>query len=109
MEFNEYQSHALSTKTVTAFSSKVELARIALGISGEAGEVAEQVKKYLRGDFDENELHTRLYGELGDVLWYIAVLADEVGLDLNSVAVLNVDKLASRRKRDVIKGDGDNR
>ena len=68
--------------------------------------VAEKVKKTLRGDTNEVP---DLTDELGDVLWYLANLADQRGLDLNQIANRNIQKLESRRKRNVIRGSGDNR
>ncbi|MEB3349060.1 MAG: nucleoside triphosphate pyrophosphohydrolase family protein [Cyanobacteriota bacterium] len=82
-----------------------------LGLCGEAGEVADKVKKVIRdrgGDFDD-EVRQALRLELGDVLWYVAQLASELELDLNEVAAANLEKLASRAARNVIAGSGDNR
>lgn len=78
-----------------------------LGMMGEAGEASEKVKKWLRGDreLDKEEL----IKEIGDVVWYIASLADDLGYDLTSVLIANVDKLSSRKERGVVKGSGDNR
>jgi NTP pyrophosphatase (non-canonical NTP hydrolase) len=82
-----------------------------LGLCGEAGEVADKVKKVIRdrdGVFSP-EVIAALQLELGDVLWYVAQLATELGLDLEAVAQANLDKLASRAARNVISGDGDQR
>jgi hypothetical protein len=82
-----------------------------LGLCGEAGEVAEKVKKVLRdreGEFCEAAREDLLL-ELGDVLWYVAQLASELGLSLDSIAEANLAKLASRAARNVISGDGDRR
>jgi NTP pyrophosphatase (non-canonical NTP hydrolase) len=82
-----------------------------LGLCGEAGEVADKVKKVIRdrgGEFSP-EVKRALELELGDVLWYVAQLATELGLDLEQVAQANLDKLASRAARDVIGGEGDER
>ena len=82
-----------------------------LGLCGEAGEVADKVKKVLRdrgGDFDAAVIED-LRLELGDVLWYVAQLASELGLDLQEVAEANLAKLASRAARNVIAGSGDRR
>jgi len=81
-----------------------------LGLCGEAGEVADKVKKVIRdrgGSFSP-EVIEALNLELGDVLWYVAQLATELGLDLNDIARANLDKLSSRAARNVIAGDGDN-
>ncbi|MEB3243737.1 MAG: nucleoside triphosphate pyrophosphohydrolase family protein [Cyanobacteriota bacterium] len=82
-----------------------------LGLCGESGEVADKVKKVLRdqgGRFTE-EARSDLALELGDVLWYVARLASELGLDLEAIARSNLAKLASRAERNVIAGSGDRR
>ena len=82
-----------------------------LGLCGEAGEVADKVKKVIRdqqGAFSADTV-AALKLELGDVLWYVAQLASELGLDLDGVAQANLDKLASRSARNVIAGSGDDR
>ena len=107
MEFNEYQEKARET---AIYPSEQGLIYTALGLCGEAGEVAEKVKKMIR---DEIQLDAKYRGklarELGDVLWYVANLAHEVGISLNEVAIRNITKLQSRSKRNVLQGDGDNR
>ena len=82
-----------------------------LGLCGEAGEVAEKVKKVLRdrqGRFGPESVEA-IGLELGDVLWYVAQLATELGLRLDDVAAANLAKLSSRAERGVIAGDGDHR
>jgi NTP pyrophosphatase (non-canonical NTP hydrolase) len=82
-----------------------------LGLCGESGEVADKVKKVLRdhdGVFSE-EIRQALKLELGDVLWYVAQLASELGFGLEEIASANLDKLASRAARNVISGSGDHR
>jgi NTP pyrophosphatase (non-canonical NTP hydrolase) len=82
-----------------------------LGLCGEAGEVADKVKKVLRdreGRFDAAVIDD-LRLELGDVLWYVAQLATELELDLEAIAEANLAKLASRAARNVIAGSGDRR
>lgn len=82
-----------------------------LGLVGEAGEIANSFKKSLR---DENGIVTAektasLAAELGDVLWYVANLADELGYSLELIAKQNLQKLKSRAARGVLNGSGDNR
>ena len=82
-----------------------------LGLTGEAGEVADKVKKVLRdrgGVFDQQARYS-ICLELGDVLWYVAQLASELGFELEDVARMNLDKLASRASRGQISGSGDHR
>ena len=78
-----------------------------LGIAGESGEVSEKVKKWLRGDKELDK--AELVKELGDIMWYITSLADDLGYSLQQVIDANVAKLKSRKARGVQKGDGDNR
>jgi NTP pyrophosphatase (non-canonical NTP hydrolase) len=109
MELNDYQEAAKTTAVYT--SADQQLVCTVLGLNGEAGEVAEKIKKVIRDknsvidDQDRKEIQK----ELGDVLWYLAVLADTLGLDLESVAALNLEKLRSRYQRGTIHGQGDNR
>lgn len=82
-----------------------------LGLVGEAGEIAEKVKKVLRDKqgIIDNATRVQLVGELGDVLWYVSQLAYELGVDLDEVAMFNLDKLTSRKARNKLHGEGDNR
>ncbi len=109
MDLNEYQKKALVT---ALYKKEHKIIYPALGLGNEAGEVQGKIKKWLRGDDGENgamsdERKTALKGELGDVLWYLAVLASDLGLSLGEIAQDNVDKLESRKERGTIKGDGD--
>lgn len=82
-----------------------------LGLTGEAGEVAEKVKKILRdkkGNIRIEEAR-EIAKELGDVLWYIAAISHDLGIPLSEVAVMNLDKLRDRESRGVLRGSGDNR
>ena len=106
MNFNEYQKLARST---AIYPEEYKVVYPALGLCGEAGEVAEKVKKTIRGDSSLDEVSGNIAGELGDVLWYLAILADDLGVELEDVAKWNVDKLQRRMKSNKIKGDGDNR
>lgn len=110
MEFNEYQKKALTT---AGYDEKYKIIYPAIGLGNEAGEVLGKVKKWLRGDDGEgmisDERKSALKDELGDVLWYIAVLAKDLDIDLGDIAQANVTKLQSRKERGTIKGDGDKR
>lgn len=108
MNFDEYQVRAIRNK-VYGYGDKIVYPT--LGLGNEAGEVQGKVKKVLRdkdGVFDE-ESKKAIADELGDVLWYLAALADDLGWGLDAIAQLNLTKLDSRRERGVIQGSGDNR
>jgi NTP pyrophosphatase (non-canonical NTP hydrolase) len=109
MDFAAYQS--LSRRTATYPHAGTDLTYPALGLCGEAGEVAEKVKKTLRDDGGvlSDERRDALARELGDVLWYLSQLATEAGLDLEEIAAENLDKLLSRQERGVLRGSGDDR
>ena len=77
------------------------------GLAGEVGELASLFAKHWRGDGDLN--HDHATAELGDILWFVAMLAHELGYDLSEVAQGNLDKLADRAERGKLKGSGDNR
>lgn len=109
MECDEYQRAAL--RTARDRDAPDEFMHLVLGLVGEAGEIAEKVKRLVR---DKNSDLAQLdrddmAAELGDVLWYAAVLANFLGLSLSDVARRNVEKLADRQRRAVIGGSGDNR
>ena len=106
MNFNEYQKLARST---AVYPEEHKVVYPALGLCGEAGEVADKIKKTIRGDSSLDEVSGNIAGELGDVLWYLAILAEDIGFDLEKIAEWNVDKLNRRWRKNQIKGDGDNR
>lgn len=108
MDFKEYQKQAVRTLLLEPGSLET-LYYLTLGLANEAGEVAGVVKKYIRGDYPQDEVIDRLESELGDVLWYLAVMAEVLGISLNDIAVHNIAKLQSRQERGVLRGDGDNR
>ena len=83
----------------------------ALKLNGEAGEVAEKIGKCIRDNNGEFTLEIKhsIAMELGDVLWYVAMLANEIGYDLSKISDLNLEKLYSRKSRNVLSGSGDNR
>lgn len=105
MTLREYQKLAFKT----ALPSTHNLSYMALGLSGEAGEVANKIKKIVRGDAMTNDALFGLPGELGDVLWYIAGLTTVCGFDLDTIAKINLDKLKKRMENSTIQGSGDNR
>jgi NTP pyrophosphatase (non-canonical NTP hydrolase) len=109
MDFNYYQNRARETAIYPNMGS--EFTYPALGLVGEAGEIANKLKKVIRDDSGilSKVVRESVSDELGDVLWYVAQLATEMGTDLNAIAQRNIDKLASRRERGVIAGSGDNR
>ena len=111
MNFKEYQEKAITT---AVYPKHQALPYLALGLSGEAAEVANKVKKIIRGDYDDNPEAAEaaldaIAMELGDVLWYVAVLSSELGVSLGTVAGSNIDKLAARMDAGTIKGSGDTR
>lgn len=109
MNFNEYQEK--SRKTAIYPDQGENLIYPTLGLVGEAGEVAEKMKKMIRDDGGKltDERKEVLIKELGDVLWYLAQLATELSIEFDQVAEQNIEKLYSRLDRGKIHGDGDNR
>lgn len=116
MNFKEYQDFVVSMKR---YPEQFAIIYPALGLAGEAGEVAEKVKKWIRDDADNIHLNGEhamtedrreaILKELGDPLWYITSLAYDLGYSLQEVVDANVEKLTSRKERGVIHGSGDNR
>lgn len=110
MNFDEYQERALTTAKFSDDEFK-DIMHWALGVTGEAGEIAEKFKKIIRdkqGAISKGD-KAELGKEIGDVLWYLAVLAHQLGLSLDDIAKENLAKLKSRKDRGVIGGSGDNR
>jgi NTP pyrophosphatase (non-canonical NTP hydrolase) len=116
LNFEEYEWRSMDTAIYPG-----TLLYPILGLVGEAGEVAEKVKKHFRdGNHDDvqmsdpetemsPEFRRELAKELGDVLWYVTAVASDIGYSLEEVAVLNLDKLQSRQDRDQLHGSGDDR
>lgn len=115
MTFDEYEADAMETAIYPD-----ELLYPVMGLMGEAGEVAEKVKKFYRDNAYEvqcedaveeipAEVRMGIAKELGDVLWYVTAIASDIGYSLEEVASLNVEKLQDRQDRDVLTGSGDNR
>ena len=107
--FNQYQLRAGMTAIYPDRGDNLYYP--ALGLAGEAGEVCEKIKKVMR---DKNgELTTKdrtlLISELGDVLWYVSAIADELDAFLGDIALVNIEKLRGRQERDTLSGSGDER
>jgi NTP pyrophosphatase (non-canonical NTP hydrolase) len=109
MTFAEYQAESKKTALYPDLGHNVVYPT--LGLAGESGEVAEKIKKVIRdkGGVIDEATRTELQKELGDVLWYVAQLSSELGLNLDEVAAMNIAKLRSRQERQQLHGDGDNR
>ncbi len=110
---DRYVSHLDEYQTLCAdtavFPQEVALQYLTLKLAGETGEVAELVGKHFRGDPDKKDIRDALGKELGDVMWYIAMLADHFDFNLSEIATININKLQDRQNRDVLKGSGDYR
>lgn len=128
MSLMEYQMAARMTAIYPGRGSMIGLMYAALGLNGEAGECAEKVKKLMREEEDLLVEHANdfTYGvssskpypdlrkqqmvmELGDVMWYLSAMCDELGVTLEEVAAANIQKLKSRQQRNMLHGNGDTR
>lgn len=109
MTLEEYQRKSRDTAAYPAVGKAFVYPT--LGLVGEAGEVAEKVKKVMRdrGGTVDDAARGDIAKELGDVLWYVAQLATELRLSLEEVAADNLSKLRSRKDRGRLHGDGDHR
>ena len=98
-------------KTTAIYPREQAIIYPTLGLTGEAGEVANKVKKIIRDGTNKNDegLVQDLSAEIGDCLWYIAVLADDFNIKLSDIASANIEKLANRQKKGTIQGSGDTR
>lgn len=108
MRFEDYEESAAKT---AIYPKEERIIYPVLGINGEAGEIAEKVKKVLRdkgGRFDIND-KAEIGKEIGDVLWYLTALSHDLGITLEQCARVNLEKLKSRQERDRLNGSGDNR
>ena len=104
-----YQYQATQT---AIFPKEKALEYLALGLTSEAGEVAGKVKKLIRDGEDVEGFEMKkiaIASEVGDVLWYCAMMAKEVGVPLNTIMKENLEKLHSRKERGTLQGSGDNR
>jgi len=105
----DYQSRACET---AIFPKHQAMEYLTLGLTGEAGEIANKVKKFIRDGATKDEYLAKrieIGYEIGDVLWYCAVLAEELEMNLGHIMEKNLEKLADRHKRGKISGSGDNR
>ena len=109
--FDEYQTLASRTAMYPGREDDTVAPYPALGLAGEAGEVCEHIKKAIRDDggIVSEERRRKLRKEIGDVLWYVAALSSELGLQMSDVARANIEKLADRHERGVLSGEGDER
>lgn len=108
MKVNDYQKAALET---AIYPKEQKIIYPTLGLTGESGEVSDKVKKVLRDNnsvFSE-EKKLEIAKEVGDVMWYCATLSNDLGFDLETICQMNIDKLNSRKQRNMINGNGDNR
>ena len=98
-------------KTTAIYPREQAIIYPTLGLTGEAGEVANKVKKIIRDGSDKNneDLVQAISSEIGDCLWYIAVLANDFDIKLSDIASTNLEKLANRKKNNTIHGSGDTR
>ena len=104
-----YQEKACET---AIFPKNKAMEYLTLGLTGEAGEIANKVKKFIRDGAAQDEYLAKrieIGYEIGDVLWYCAVLAKEMEMDLGHIMENNLQKLADRKKRGTLSGSGDNR
>ena len=111
MEFAEYQKRTQDTAVYPGQGETMGLVYASLGLCGESGELSEKVKKVLRDDNGvvSEQKKQEMIKEAGDVLWYLARIAEELGLSLDEVAARNLEKLAKRKAEGKIGGSGDNR
>ena len=117
LTLDEYQKEARKTAIYPRFEEEsgktpvLSLVYPVLKLAGEAGEVSEKIGKLLRdknGALDPED-KTELVKELGDILWYVANIAEDLGVSLGTVGEININKLRSRKERGKLKGSGDNR
>ena len=109
MDLNEYQVKTNETATYPKDGIN-GLLYVSLGCAGEAGEIANKVKKILRGDHELTpEVCLAILNEVGDVLWYLAQIAEVLNVDLDAIAIMNLAKLKKRKEQNKIMGEGDYR
>lgn len=115
LTFDQYQNRTMATAQYPRSSDKDSVSYCVIGLVGEAGEIANKYKKFLRGDYNDlpyrviEEKKGEIAHEIGDTLWYLARLADELGYSLSALARENLDMLQRRKDAGTVKGSGDNR
>jgi NTP pyrophosphatase (non-canonical NTP hydrolase) len=111
MELNEYQKLAGRTADFSGLPGQYPVMYCALGLAGETGELIEKIKKTMRNDNGvvSPESKEAIKREMGDVLWYLSQLAHFLDITFEDVGQTNIEKIADRAKRGVIKSEGDNR
>lgn len=102
-DFDEYQKQA---RKFAVYPNEFSVIYPTLGLCSEAGEVSDKIKKNIRDGIGSKE---EVAKELGDVLWYLAILSEDLGYALSDIALINLEKLSTRKKNGKIKGSGDNR
>lgn len=109
MNFKDYQERCLETAIYPGAGENMFYP--VLGLAGETGEVCENIKKAVRDDGGvmTKERKETILKELGDVLWYVSAVSSELGISLEDVARTNIEKLKSRKNRNCLKGEGDDR
>jgi NTP pyrophosphatase (non-canonical NTP hydrolase) len=109
MDFDLYQKKCKKTAVYPGIGKNFTYPTI--GLMGEAGEVANKIKKLIRDDKSKitKEKREEIKAEIGDMMWYIAQLSTELGLTLSGVVDYNLKKLAKRKKENKLHGSGDNR
>ena len=106
MTFREYQAQ---TNQTNEYPKDLMLFCLAMGLGSEVGELQGCIKKFYRGDAMDSGLKLLLMAEMGDCLWYLSELANHLGISLSEIAQHNLEKLQDRSRRNVIKGNGDER
>lgn len=111
MELKHYQNQSRRTAIYPGQNTQAGLLYVTLGLCGESGEIAENIKKMLRDDGGilTDERKENLTKELGDVQWYISQIATELGISLETVATRNLAKLRKRQRENTLHGSGDDR
>jgi NTP pyrophosphatase (non-canonical NTP hydrolase) len=108
MKLSDYQ---IKAREFSTYDKQYDVFYPILGLTGEAGEVANKFKKVIRDKDGVIDVQSNLEMamELGDVLWYVSALATDLGYSLEDIAKMNINKLESRRERGTLQGSGDHR